>query len=307
MCFLAAAVQALACADPLWDRRTWQSAEERGPHGLLAREVWSVVSEVRSRGEAGRRIDPTRLFRLLGERSPTFSQQGAHDAIECMEALISLQGAAGGAVAKCRRSITCPGPPWGCGGSRSRLEGQTVLRLRWEQEPEDGSEIHLEDLLLQAGLPATLRAGTHPGCPDCGCEGNLQQHLAWVEAPRVLIIQLERARFGQGEGYRDDTLIEAPRLGLPACGRIFDLAAQVLHSRSATAGHVSARVLRQGLWWMCDDGVVRSCPKRRVETPAGASADWSTPGGRLRCGSGRGASPALFQVLDFACWAPREE
>jgi ubiquitin C-terminal hydrolase len=68
--------------------------------------------------------------------------------------------------------------------------------------------------------------------------------------------------------YKDDALVEGPRLGLEACGAFYDLAAQVLHSGPATAGHYVARVLRQGLWWTCDDANVRSCPRRRWEVPS---------------------------------------
>ena len=116
-----------------------------------------------------------------------------------------------------------------------------------------------------------MGAGTHSGCPDCGCEVDLQQSMAWVGAPKVLLVQLGRTRMGPGGVCRDDTLVEGPRLGLEACGAFYDLAAQILHSGPATAGHYVTRVLRQGLWWLCDDANVRSCPRRRVEDPCGDS------------------------------------
>ena len=87
----------------------------------------------------------------------------------------------------------------------------------------------------------------------------------------MLIIQLARPRSGPGGSYKDDTLVEVPRVGLDACGAVYDLVAQILHSGSAITGHYTARVLRQGLWWLCYDGYVRRCPKQRVETPAGDS------------------------------------
>ena len=143
------------------------------------------------------------------------------------------------------------------------------MRLHWELEPEDGSPLLLADLLRQAHGPVCLPAGTHPGCPDCGSEVDLQQRTKWVEAPLALIIQLVRMRSDHGGNFRDDPLVEVPRLGLEACGAIYDLVAQILHSGSASTGHYTARVLRQGLWWLCDDGYVRRCPKQMVETPAG--------------------------------------
>ena len=60
-------------------------------------------------------------------------------------------------------------------------------------------------------------------------------------------------------------------MGLEACGAVYDLVAQILHSGTANSGHYTARVLRYGLWWLCDDGCVRRCPKQRVEAPAGDS------------------------------------
>jgi hypothetical protein len=97
----------------------------------------------------------------------------------------------------------------------------------------------------------------------------MQQSFAWVVAPRVIIVQWGRARMGPTGVYRDDALVEGPRLGLEACGAFYDLAAQVLRIGPATAGHYVARVLRQGLWWTCDDANVTSCPRRRVEVLGG--------------------------------------
>ena len=144
-----------------------------------------------------------------------------------------------------------------------------VLRLQWQQEPEDGSPIMLGQLLNAMNGPSTIKAGAHPGCPDCGCEVDLQQYFAWVVAPRVVIVKLGRTRMGPRGIYRDDALVDGPRLGLETCGAFYDLAAQVLRSGPATAGHCVARVLRRGLWWTCDDASVRSCPRRRVEVPGG--------------------------------------
>jgi hypothetical protein len=120
-----------------------------------------------------------------------------------------------------------------------------VLRLQWQQEPEDGSPIRLEQILREMNGPSTMGAGTHSGCPDCGCEVDLQQSVAWVGAPKVFLAQLGRTRMGPGGAYRDDTLVEGPRLGLEACGAFYDLAAQILHSGPVTAGHYATRVLRQ--------------------------------------------------------------
>ena len=87
----------------------------------------------------------------------------------------------------------------------------------------------------------------------------------------VLIIQLVRMRSGYGGSYRGGALVEVPRLGLEACGAVYDLVAQILHSGTTNTGHYTARVLRYGLWWLCDDGCVRRCPKQRVDAPAGDS------------------------------------
>ena len=97
----------------------------------------------------------------------------------------------------------------------------------------------------------------------------MQQSFTWVEPPRVLVVQLMRTRMGPCGIYRDDTLVEGPRLGLRAFGAFFDLVAQVLHSGPVVAGHYTTRVLRHGLWWTCDDEHVRSCPRQRVEVPGG--------------------------------------
>ena len=83
----------------------------------------------------------------------------------------------------------------------------------------------------------------------------------------VLIIQLVRMHSGHGGSYRGDTLVEVPRLGLEACGAVYDLVAQILHSGIASTGHYTARVLRFGLWWLCDDGNVRRCPKQKGRGP----------------------------------------
>ena len=74
---------------------------------------------------------------------------------------------------------------------------------------------------------------------------------------------------GPGGIYRHDALVEVPRLGLEACGAVYDLVAQILHSGLVATGRYSARVLRHGLWWICNDLSARNCPKRRVEAPAG--------------------------------------
>jgi ubiquitin C-terminal hydrolase len=144
-----------------------------------------------------------------------------------------------------------------------------VLRVHWRQETEDGSPIRLDELLKAMGSPGNILAGTHPLCPDCGREVDLQQHLTWKEAPMALVVQLARTCIGPGGIYRDDALVEVPRLGREACGAVYDLVAQILRNGPAAAGHFAARVLRQGLWWVCDDLKVRSCPKLRVEAADG--------------------------------------
>ena len=74
---------------------------------------------------------------------------------------------------------------------------------------------------------------------------------------------------GPGGIYKDDALVEGPRLGLEACGAFYDLAAHILHSGPATAIHYGTTVLMQGLWWICDDANVKRCPRQRVEAPGG--------------------------------------
>ena len=107
-----------------------------------------VIGELR---EGGSR-DPIRLERflaLLREEVPSLARQGAQDAMECLEVLAGPAGPRCATVAVGRRSIACPDPPWGCGCSRSRLDRVPVLRLQWQQEPEDGSPNQLSQVLTE--------------------------------------------------------------------------------------------------------------------------------------------------------------
>ena len=109
-CFLAAALQALAGVDPLWDEASWLETGTGGRSGQIARELWDVVSKLRQGGRRGGVVQPARLLEFLQEAAPALAGQGAQDALECLEALTSLRELRYAALIVSRVCISCPDP-----------------------------------------------------------------------------------------------------------------------------------------------------------------------------------------------------
>ena len=112
-CFLAAALQALAGVDPLWEEASWLETGTGGRSGQLARELWDVVCKLRQGGHSGALVRPARLLEQLQEAAPALAGQGAQDALECLEALASLRELRHATLLVSRVCISCPDPPLG--------------------------------------------------------------------------------------------------------------------------------------------------------------------------------------------------
>uniref|UniRef100_A0A3P8YW10 ubiquitinyl hydrolase 1 n=2 Tax=Esox lucius TaxID=8010 RepID=A0A3P8YW10_ESOLU len=165
-----------------------------------------------------------------------------------------------------------------CGHCEEHTHSTQVFTVLSLPLPTDAHKCSLQDCLSLFFQQCTLTCGDQKLCPQCGVKRDTAVLTSLAEAPRVLVLHLQR--FGchgiEKRKLRTNVLFPLegldlnPFLSSPSANHTnYSLYAVVNHTGDLNMGHYTAlcRNARSGSWYHFDDATVREVEDFLVQSP----------------------------------------